>query len=120
MTRIVDKRNVCIVAVRNENEDGEIQFYRRGTLGGIVYGKFESKFEVKSGSMFDLPEHLTTPDMIAVLNTSIATGNANVVAKFNGVTVPATEVVVGGDTYKIWGFKPQDFVLFDFSGTATS
>ena len=116
MTRIVDKRNVCIVAVRNENDDGSIQLYRRGTLDGIAYGKYESKFEVKSGSMFNLPEHLTTPDMIAVLNTSYPAGNANVVAKFNGVTVPATEVVIGGDTYKIWGFKPQDFVLFDFSG----
>lgn len=118
MTRIVDKRNVCIVAISNENNDGAIQLYRRGTLGGILYGKYESKFEVKSGStFFKLPEYLTTPDMIAVLNTSFPAGNANVIAKFNGVTVPATEVVVGGDTYKIWGFKPQDFVLFDFSET---
>lgn len=115
MTRIVDKRNVCIVAVGNADADAAIQLYKRGTLAGVVSGKYENKIEISSASSSPV-ESLTTPDMIAVVNTSYPSGNASVTAKFNGVAVPATEVYIGGDTYKLWGFKPQDFVLFDFSG----
>lgn len=114
MTRIVDKRNVCIVAVKNDNNDSSIQLYKRGTLDGIVSGKYGDKIEVPSDLQFPV-EHLTTPDMIAVVNKSYPSGNEYVSVKINGVDVPAIELVIGGDTYHLWGFKPQDFVKFDFT-----
>ena len=114
MTRIVDKRNVCIAALCSAGEDAEIQLYKRGSLNGILYGKYEDKIEVPSGGMFQT-EYLTTPDMVAVVNPSYPAGNANVTANINGVAVPASELNIGGDTYKLWGFKPQDFVMFNFT-----
>lgn len=112
MTRIVDKRNVCIVSTCTGGGNAEIQLYKRGTLSGGLYGKYEDKIEVPEGGA--VVESLATPDMVAVVPTFIS-GNANVTAQFNGVTVPATELSIGGDTYKLWGFKPQDFVLFNFT-----
>ena len=114
MTRIIDKRNVCIVAMCSAGEDAEVQLYKRESLNGIIYGKYDDKIEVPSGGVFNT-DYLTTPDMVAVVNSSYPAGNANVTAKINGVAVPATELIIGGDTYKLWGFKPQDFVMFDFT-----
>lgn len=113
MTRIVDKRDVCIVAVCKASGDAQIQLYKRGDFAKkVVIGKYEDKIDVPTGELYPV-EYLTTPDMVAVLNTSSPVGNANVTAKFNGVAVPATELYIGGDTYKVWGFKSQDFVLFE-------
>lgn len=114
MTRVIDKRNVCIVAVKNENNDSSIQLYKRGTLDGIISEKYEDKIEVPS-DLSSPVEYLTTPDMIAVVNKSFPSGNANVSVKINGVDVAATDIVIGGDTYSLWGFKPQDFVNFSFA-----
>lgn len=115
MTRVVDKRNVYIVVKGNTEADSSIGLLKRETdIFQVVYGKYEDKIEILAG---DKPSrHLTTPDMIAVVSQSYPSGNQNVKAYFNGVEVPATEIVIGGDTYKIWGFKSQDFVVFDFSG----
>ena len=113
MTRVVDKRNVCIVAKANNEYEPVFYLQKRGEIGKAIYGGSES-FRIESSL---LPfEHLTTPDKIIVVNTSASEGNANAKAFFNGVEVPASELVIGGDTYKVWGLKSQDFVLLDFSG----
>lgn len=115
MTRIVDKRNVFIVAKGNYDNNAKIVFLKRGKdLFQLTYGKYDDEIEIDTGA---LVKHLTTPDMIAIVSESYPSGNANVKAYFNGVEVPATDVSIGGDTYKLWGLKSQDFVLFDFSGT---
>lgn len=116
MTRVIDKRNVCIVAKANSDGDSEIYLFRRGKdLSLLVYGKYDESIAIETSSK--PVSRLTTPDMLAIVSLSYPAGNANVKAKFNGVEVPATEVVLGGDTYKVWGLKSQDFVEFDFSGT---
>lgn len=116
MTRVVDKRNVLIVTKSSADGDSKIYLFRRGKdLSLLMYGKYDEYIEIATGS--GPVSRLTTPDMLAIVNTSYPAGNVNVKAKFNGVEVPATEVVLGGDTYKVWGLKSQDFVEFDFSGT---
>lgn len=115
MTRVVDKRNVCIVAKGSYDNNAKIVFLKREKdLFQLLYGKYDDEIEIETGK---LVKHLTTPDMLAIVSLSYPAGNANVKAKFNGVEVPATEVVLGGDEYKVWGLKSQDFVEFDFSGT---
>lgn len=114
MTRVVDKRNVCIVTKANPDGDSKIYLFRRGKdISLIMYGKYDESIAIATGSQPVC--RLTTPDMLAIVSMSYPAGNANVKAKFNGVEVPATEVVIGGDTYKVWGLKSQDFVEFDFS-----
>lgn len=113
MTRVIDKRNVCIAAKANDSSESEFALQKRGEIGKTLYGGSES-FNVQS-STFPF-EHLTTPDKLIVVNTSYPAGNANAKAFFNGVEVPASEFVIGGDTYKVWGLKSQDFVVLDFSG----
>ena len=116
MTRVIDKRNVCIVVNANSAANSEILLLKRGTDPfQLVYGKHDYNIEIESGG--NPVSHLTTPDMIAVVAESYPSGNANVKAYFNGVETPATVLIIGGDTYKLWGLKSQDFVLFDFSGT---
>jgi len=115
MTRVIDKRNVCIVTKANADSDSKIYFLRRGKdLFSVVYGKYDESIGIATGS--ETVSCLTTPDMLAIVDTSYPAGNANAKAFFNGVEVPATEVTLGGDTYKVWGLKSQDFVVFDFSG----
>lgn len=117
MTRVVDKRNVCIVAKGNDASDAKITLIKREKdLSQLIYGKYDDGIEIEAGAVVN---RLTTPDMIAVVGTSYPAGNANVKAHFNGVEVPATDVVMGGDTYKLWGLKSQDFAVFDFSGATT-
>lgn len=116
MTRVIDKRNVCIVAKGNTNPENnaQITFLKRGKdLFQLAYGKYDEKIEIEAGTVVN---HLTTPDMIAVVAISFITANQNVKAYFNGVEVAGTKVSIGGDTYKLWGLRSQDFVVFDFSG----
>ena len=114
MTRVIDKRNVCIVAKGSYDNNAKIVLLKREKdLSQLVYGKYDDKIEIETGA---LVKHLTTPDMIAVVSESYPSGNAGVKAYFNGVEVPATDVSIGGDTYKLWGLKSQDFAVFDFSG----
>lgn len=113
MTRVIDKRNVCIVAKGNYDNNAKIVFLKREKdLFQLVYGKYDDEIEIGTGA---LVKHLTTPDMIAVVSESYSAGNRNVKAYFNGIEVPATEVSIGGDAYKLWGLKSQDFAVFDFS-----
>lgn len=113
MTRVVDKRNVCIVAKANGSYESKFSLLKRGEIGKTIYGGGESFIIEYSTFPF---EHLTTPDKLIVVNTSVAEGNAVAKAFFNGVEVPASELDIGGDTYKVWGLKSQDFVVLDFSG----
>lgn len=116
MTRVVDKRNVLIVTKASEDGDSKIYLFKRGKdLSLLIYGKYDESIAIATGSQ--PVSRLTTPDMLAIVNASHPAGNANVKAKFNGVEVPATEFDIGGDNYKVWGLKSQDFVEFDFSGT---
>ena len=113
MTRVVDKRNVCIVAKGSYENNAKIVLLKREKdLFQLAHGKYDDEIEIATGA---LVKHLTTPDMIAVVTESYPSGNANVKAYFNGVEVPATYVSIGGDTYKLWGLKSQDFAVFDFS-----
>ncbi len=117
MTRVIDKRNVCIVAKGNYDSNSVIQLLKREKdLFQLMSGKYDDKIEIETGA---LVKHLTTPDMIAVVPESYPSGNANVKAYFNGVEVSATIVNIGGDNYKLWGLKSQDFAVFDFSGSGT-
>ena len=112
MTRVIDKRNVCIVAKGSYDNNTKIVLLKREKdLFQLAYGKYDDEIEINTGA---LVKHLTTPDMLAIVSESYSAGNANVKAKFNGVEVPATEVSIGGDTYKVWGLKSQDFVEFDY------
>lgn len=114
MTRVIDKRNVCIVAKNSTGEDSRAYLVKRGSIIQVAYGKFDDKIEILSGGTF--VEHMTTPDMLVVVNPSYPAGNANVKAYFNnGVEARASEIEIGGDTYKVWGLKSQDFVVLDFS-----
>lgn len=113
MSRIVDKRDVCMVS---DCYGATIDLYKRGTLDGLIYGRTSDRFVVHDSGI-ELPEHLTTPDMIAAINTSASPLLAGVTVVINGVEVPPVSVSLGGDTYLLWGFKPQDFVYFKSSGT---
>lgn len=113
MTRVVDKRNVCIVAKGSYDNNAKIALVKREKdIFQIVRGKYDDEIEIATGALVN---HLTTPDMIAVVAEGYPPGNANVKAYFNGVEVPATVVSIGGEIYKLWGLKSQDFVVFDFS-----
>lgn len=114
MTRVIDKRNVFILAKPNDNSESSFGLQKRGEFQKVPSG-FSESINVPSGSMLPV-EHLTTPDKLIVVNTSYPSGNGNAKAFFNGVEVPASEFNIGGDTYKVWGLKSQDFVVLDFSG----
>lgn len=114
MTRVIDKRNVFITAKANADLESSFSLNKRGEIAKAVSG-FGEFFHIQYSSS-NIFEHLTTPDKVIIVNTSYPSGNANAKAFFNGVEVPATELSIGGDTYKVWGLKSQDFVLLDFSG----
>lgn len=114
MTRVIDKRNVFIAAIANANLESSFFLNKRGEISKAVVGSGEY-FDIQYES-YKVFEHLTTPDNVIVVNTSYPEGNVNAKAFFNGVEVPATELTIGGNIYKVWGLKSQDFVVLDFSG----
>lgn len=112
MSRIVDKRNVDIMAVSEATTGAEIQLYRRGSFKGVVSGNYTEKIAVPTDTGA-VTEHITSPDMLAVVNTSYPP--VTVRAYRNGVEVLPDEINLGGDTYRVWAFKSQDFLLFKVS-----
>lgn len=117
MTRVIDKRNVFILAKANETTKATVYLYKRGS--DLAYRAFDGFFDDKidvDADEFNATVHLTTPDMLLVIDPSRSPATANAKVFFNGVEVPADEVNFAGDPYKVWGLKSQDFVFLDFSG----
>lgn len=112
MTRVIDKRNVFIVAKGSNTSNAQIKLLSRDKdINSLYYKKHDVEINIGSG---EVVSYITTPDMIAVVET-FPKENPNVKAYFNGVEAPATEVDLYGNTCLIWGLKSQDFVVFDFS-----
>lgn len=116
MKRVLDKRNVFIVAKGSSTSNAQIKLLSRDKdIHSLYYKKHDAEINIGSGEVIS---YITTPDMIAVVET-FPKENPAVKAYFNGVEVPATEVDIDGSTYLIWGLKSQDFVVLDFSGVTS-
>lgn len=120
MIRVVDKRNVCILAKGNEARRTTVYFMKRGEdIDAKLFDKlYDEKFEI-SDDTIRTNAHLTTPDMLLIIDLLSNPESANVKAFFNGVEVPAIEINSAGEPYKVWGLKSQDLVFLDFSSATT-
>lgn len=120
MTRVVDKRNVCILAKGNEAGKTTVYFMKRGEDidAKLFDGLYDDKFEI-NGDTITTNAHLTTPDMLLIVDPFKNPESANVKAFFNGVEVPAIEIKSAGEPYKVWGLKSQDLVFLDLSSATT-